>query len=73
MELNLIKGKYERPAVAVLNGGNKRIEPNRNFCNKTRESFFSNAQGGSLKQRTSWIVGVQILLTRFQMNFEILS
>lgn len=40
MELNLIKGKYERPAVAVLNGGNKRIEPNRNFCNKTRGSFF---------------------------------
>ena len=40
MELNLIKGKYERPAVAILNGGNKGIEPNRNFCNKTRESFF---------------------------------
>ena len=49
MELNLIKGKYERLAVAVLNGGNKRIEPNRNFCNKTR-GYFSNVQGGSLKQ-----------------------
>ena len=49
MELNLIKGKYERLAVAVLNGGNKRIEPNRNFCNKTQGSF-SNVQGGSLKQ-----------------------
>ena len=51
MELNLIKGKYERPAVAVLNGGNKRIEPNRNFCNKTRGPFFKfKFKGGSLKQ-----------------------
>lgn len=45
MELNLIKGKYERPAVAVLNGGNKRIEPSRNFCNKTRGSFFFQCSG----------------------------
>ena len=51
MELNLIKGKYERLAVAVLNGGNKRIEPSRNFCNKTRGSFFKfKFKGGSLKQ-----------------------